>query len=651
MSVSKPSVMVYSVDVPEPKNLSATFQYNYFTQDESITDTGAIPAKFLKRRADEVDTTFIQYATTRTPRLVKLEFSPVTLSSNVVGKRVQSRQGSTLISDNFDKIVTEDRFAAGDFAGVTFHDSQIDDKMFSFVSASYAIRGTFDDSDPDVNPYTAASTLSSVTSKGISKDFLVAAMTQPTKNSNVRFHKANGERIFEHYFNSLKNVSANAQISTRHFYDIVNRSLKDPNSQFGQDLQAIREVARTSTLAATKRSKSVNENSFKTFVPFVSAAVKPANGPVNEPPEIVGYVIDKVEIFENGSTRLLDPIIIESSIITSTADFRVKYNAKYAYSVRAIVQFTLTAIESESGEIASLKVLVSSKPSNVSFVQTIETVAPPPPVDLNFTWDYERVNPTTAQFDVYSGQPLPGTGVAGSLMIHWTFPPNPQRDIKRFQVFRRKTVNEPFELIKIYDFDDSAIRYNSGESPTPSLIEYGTSPTSFMFDDDFYVGTSVGHDNLSQGDNEHAWSSTFIYAVCAVDAHGYSSNYSAQFEVWFDPFKNKLQKKLVSHSGAPKPYPNLYLERDAFVDTMRVSGEFSKRARLYFHPQYYALQDAAGNLEKMVATKSDGASYRLQVINTDNQKSATVTINVDDRLKIGELSDKKELQVARRKSR
>lgn len=651
MSVSKPSAMVYAVDVPEPKNLVATFQYNYFTPDESISDNGAIPAKFLKRPGAEIDSSFIQYATTRTPRLVKLDFTPVSLNGDLRGKRVNVRQGSTLISDNLDRIVTEDRFAAGDFAGITFHDSQIDDKMFSFVSASYAIRGTFDDTDQDVNPYTAASTLSNVTTKGVSKDFIVSAMTQPTKVSNVRFHKANGERIFERYFKSLKNVSANAQISSRHFYDIVNRSLKDPNSQFGQDLQSIRDKARATSVAAAKRPSSVNENSFKTFVPFVSATVKPTNGPLNEPPEVVGYIIDRVEIFENGSTRLLDPIIIESPIVTSTADFRIKYNGKYAYSVRTIVQFTLTAIESESGEIASLKVLVSSKPSNVSFVQTIETVAPPPPVDLNFTWDYERVNPTTAQFDVYSGQPLPGTGIPGSLMVHWTFPPNPQRDIKRFQVFRRKTINEPFELIKIYDFDDSAIRYNSGETPTPSLIEYGTSPTTFMFDDDFYVGTAVGHDNLSQGDNEHAWSSTFIYAIVAVDAHGYSSNYSAQFEVWFDPFKNRLQKKLVSHSGAPKPYPNLYLERDAFVDTMRVSGEFSKRARLYFHPQYYALQDVDGNLTKSIATTNDGACYKLQMINVDNQKSAVMTVNIDDRLNIGTLSNKKELQIAGRKSR
>ena len=43
MSSTKPSSPVHVIDVPEPKGLSATFQYNYFTSDESVTDNGSIP--------------------------------------------------------------------------------------------------------------------------------------------------------------------------------------------------------------------------------------------------------------------------------------------------------------------------------------------------------------------------------------------------------------------------------------------------------------------------------------------------------------------------------------------------------------------------------------------------------------------------------
>jgi hypothetical protein len=121
--------------------------------------------------------------------------------------------------------------------------------------------------------------------------------------------------------------------------------------------------------------------------------------------------------------------------------------------------------------------------------------------------------------------------------------------------------------------------------------------------------------------------------VCCIDAHGLTSNYGAQFEIWFDQFKNQLMKRLVSHSGAPKPYPNMYLEADAFVDTIKVNGPTSRRLKLYFNPEYYAIENSDGNLQKVVSTVQDGGCYKFQFINVDSQKSQIVTVNVDDRTK------------------
>ena len=59
----------------------------------------------------------------------------------------------------------------------------------------------------------------------------------------------------------------------------------------------------------------------------------------------------------------------------------------------------------------------------------------------------------------------------------------------------------------------------------------------------------------------------FIYALACVDAHGLTSNYSVQMEISFNRRENKLVRKLISRSGAPKPYPNAYLNRDLFIDS------------------------------------------------------------------------------------
>ena len=53
-----------------------------------------------------------------------------------------------------------------------------------------------------------------------------------------------------------------------------------------------------------------------------------------------------------------------------------------------------------------------------------------------------------------------------------------------------------------------------------------------------------------------------IYTVACVDARGFTSNYGAQFEVYYDKFKNVLHKKLISREGAPKSYPNIYFNED-----------------------------------------------------------------------------------------
>ena len=121
----------------------------------------------------------------------------------------------------------------------------------------------------------------------------------------------------------------------------------------------------------------------------------------------------------------------------------------------------------------------------------------------------------------------------------------------------------------------------------------------------------------------------YIYALGAIDAHGLVSNYSAQFLVWFDRYQNKLQRRLVSHTGAPKSYPNMYIEGELFVNTIVTSGK--PNMRLYFNPQYYYYVDDEHRCVPVVRTKQTGGRYKLQFMNVDNFKSTEVDITIDDR--------------------
>lgn len=652
MSLSLPSKEIYAVDVPEIDGFEGTFQYNFFTPDESVSDSGGTPTKFLKRAAAERDSSFVQYATTRAPRLIVFNFKLPRLAdpsgfvtdirqrNNVFSTNSQSQNGS-LIADNISKVISEDHFASNNFIAVSFHDNKIDDKVHSLISGSHALHMLGKDHEDNLGNYKKAHELSVRVPNHVVPSFLTRFLTQPSQAHGIRFFNKDGSRAFNEYFKQLKSVAINSQINGKLVAGVTTRAMKNPQSQFASDLHNLHKYAqKLQHQSSQQASLQITEDEFKTFVPFIDLKVRStAHSQDYAGPEIVGYIIDKVELTPSGEPIHHPPIIIDNPRVSTTADFQIKYNTNYVYTIRTVALFNIPAIEdiASDGDIAMLKVLISSKPSTKVYVNTIETTAPPVPSDINFTWDYTRVNPTTAEYDRESGRQLPGTGRSGSLMIHWTFPPNVQRDIKKFQVFRRTDTNHPFELIKMYDFDNSVVRLSDVESVDSSLTEYLSSPKTFFYDDDFFVGDEDLHETQSfrkpSGGGRHAGTSTFIYSIVAIDAHGYTSGFSAQYEVWFDQFKNQLQKKLISHSGAPKPYPNLYLEADAFVDTIQVSGAHSKKMKVYFNPEYYHVYDNQERFTPVLATSQTGGSYKLQFINTDNQKSVSTTITINDQIR------------------
>ena len=282
-------------------------------------------------------------------------------------------------------------------------------------------------------------------------------------------------------------------------------------------------------------------------------------------------------------------IVVQNPYATSAYDTRVAYGRTYIYAIRTVAQVrTRARVGSTSGPIAATG-LVKSQRVRSQPVTCIETVPPPPVADFNVVWDYTTDSP----------------------LLLWSFPPNPQRDIKKFQVFRRASLEEPFQLLCEIDFDDSEVRAPNPETPEPTLVKRLTSAVTSYRDD------SITRDDVS------------IYAVCCVDAHAFSSNYSMQLEVGFDRFTNRITKQLVSNAGAPKSYPNMFVRRDLFVDTMKTTGH--TRMRVFFDPELLILTDNSRNDLQLIAIDNGaGQKYRMQLLNTDVQQQRVVSVTVKD---------------------
>lgn len=612
MTTSLPSTEVYAVDIPEADDFNAKFQYNFFSPDESVNEEGSAPVSLLARSSDQIDASFVQFASSRAPRMVTFSWSvpkvaqqpgvPSDQDVNANSFRVSNIQKGSLISDNITKVVTEDHFASNNFSAVSFSDGKIADKVYAYISGTFAMQTLGNATSPDFTLSKLAMLVGPMVKKLVSPAFLSQGANNQSVASGVTYVDDAGQLPSTQssaYIASLSRVAVDAQINSKLLADVTGRIIKDPSSPFAGNATALYAYAKNLKKAQQGKQTSPSDADYTNTVTYVSVTPQPTAYTQNvRNAELVGFIIDKTEVLPDGTTRACPPVIIESPYVGQSLDFRVKYGTSYMYAVRSVAVFTVPAIDFDTNEVATLQLLVSSKPSAPVVVDTHEYVAPPTPADFNLRWDYND----------------------NRLVLAWTFPPNPQRDIKKWQVFKRASVQHPFELQKMYDFDDSQVRYPNREDPDPMLVEYTDGPVSFWKDEafDFTVSTKE--------------STAPIYTVASVDAHGFTSGFAEQYRVWFDPFKNALQKKLVSIAGAPKPYPNMHLDGEAFVNSVRVSGPNSKTMRLYFNPQFYYLYDSKGRMQRSVQTKQDGGLYRFSFLNLDAQRSQVTTVQVDNRI-------------------
>lgn len=636
MSVSLPSKEGIIVDVPEVRRFRAQFVYNFHVPDELVSDNATnIPRSILSKPSEFFDSDYIDFVKTRIPRHVRFDFSPVFMQNPTLELTDEQRreisanrrisQGN-LLRKFYDKIIGEQEFASDAFNVVNFTDQGIEKKLYDFVSGS--LENIMADADITVSAkgkkkedYQKAlekkrvkdknevKTLmkkvrhaNSLTSKAIGFDFLARSVSQPQQDG-VYFLENDGKKLTgrDITLNGLKNVSLKSQINSKVFNTIVKSAYFNPFHTISSEMNKLASTSEVKQKEARAKYTQISQTDYMTLVDPIDVCAAPTITVTSAQKRIVGYVIDKWEMLPNGDLAAMEPILLENPYVANAVDYKVKYGSRYAYQVRTVAEYTMPAITQEDHQLVVIKLLISSKPTRKIFVDCVEKVPPPFPTDVDFVWDYERNN----------------------LIITWTFPPNSQRDIKKFQVFRRKSIKEPFQLLKVYDFDDTLrgdpyVDVNP-ENISSDMIEHMFSPKLTYIDYDFKKD------------------SKFIYAICAMDAHGFTSNYSVQMESSFDRFANRLNKRMICISDCPKPYPNMNLAQDTFADVMY--HENGSRMKVYFTPEYLGVYNNEGQTIPIMSTNQLDAEYKIKVINIDAQKEQTVDVQIEDRRRYDKAKD------------
>lgn len=588
MAKSLPSKRVAVVNAPEVGNFRAVFDYNFFLADERVNDSGKIAPEFITVRPSEnFDSSFVESRNfqVKVPRLVRMDWKPV------IGPR-DFKAIQTKIADNYNKIHNEQNFTPSDYSNIDLQDTGSDQRLSYFMRrAMEEVQKGFSPPNKPESPLDVAKTLNSLTPAQLRGSFLASVLVNLRQLGVTFVTKQNRESIAATLSKQVQRTKNRLQLNNRVLTRIMASATENPVGLFEDEAAALMQEAeeRETTAVGSSNASVLSEGEYDLeVVEYIGIRNIDAPAAFDSVVQPVGYVIDKQEILSDGTVVDRDPIIVENPLASTTVDLKIRYGARYMYRIRSVVFVEVQAQDIDTDDVVAISFLVCSQQSAARTVTCEERVPPPVPADFNIAWDHKN---TAAR-------------------ITWSMPTNPQRDIKYFQLFRRRGINEPFELIKQFDFDDSVVRTPWNETPDPVLVEKLSSPRNYYLDNEF------GRD------------SKFIYAMCSVDAHGMSSNYSMQYEVSFDRFKNKIVKKMISTSGAPKAYPNMYLNQDTFVDTIKDSGH--KQVRVIFNPEYLEVFDAEGNNLRALKTGSD-AFYKISLINIDLQSQETVTIRLEDK--------------------
>ena len=591
--ISSPSLSLDEVNIPPPLNPTSQFTYNYYEVNERVnvhkeTDSSGKPLPLDKL-----------------PRYTTLMWGTPSLSEFQVNINTLHPSSPThTIRDNIDKLITTDEFLN---PGYVSH---------GFTSADEIVQGTVDvenyakllgDTTPSVfqmikNQVERITLSGSQGSNSILEGFTHAY----TELSNFPIVSL-GLRVYDERGNPAEDEKGLGTVveSTKLNLQVNNLVIPDvfENSRDKSEWENLTTLKNsyTSTLRTGGTREGVG------ISPVYNDTTKSSTENLTSPCNIIGYTIERWRVTPTGNTRE-GIFFIEDPLTNSWVDVGVLYGEKYLYSIRSVGSVKLLTYSEDGSTVDSSIIYVSSHTTTV-YSENFEFTPPPPPDEIRFTFDH----------------------TARNIILTWGTPVNHARDIVGFQIFRRKNIREPFELITQYSWDSSRTgeggrRYTTNERIDPNYIDK-------MNPDDRYlvVRSEVpvySHiDSDFTVDTEFYVSSDYIYALCSVDAHGIISNYSSQWRVTFDPYKNRLITQIVCDGDSPKQYPNMYLRTDTFVDTIHFEGNESRLIDLHFTPEYFKVRDEKGVVHKVV---EKGSYYVLQMINLDNQKTQLLRIRFED---------------------
>ena len=623
-STSLVSVPVTIANVPDPRSLHGRFVYNFYVPDEDRA-ANPLPTSPLsyseglvdKETIDRIEARERGALVARVPRYIKINIDTNLENiesiergqlSNEEMKELQSIRPSS-VNYNVEGEITNPYVASTINSDLAVK-SRIQNEIYrvsSFTSPDGGLLGFTSDVD-------IAMAINSITPSDIDASSIMDALSDTT-GQGIRFVNEIKEKPYSKIdcrasigYEIKYNAESYRRVTSQHavanpfshyfFSDLLGKSAPDDlknNLLYVNKLPDARVDDIEELFPEIKATPETEGREARSEIELANLRL----------PEIkhLGYVIEKTEQSPSGELEKYPDYISLNPDISEFIDPNVKYGYTYFYKARQLYRIRLVQItDSTDCKVIKYNILrcyIASRCPAPIVVKAIEADPPRPPSTLIGSFIYKEGN---------------------GIRLDWARPSNPTRDIKKYQVFRRRNINEPFQLIAQYDFTDPG--YTMGrqqEVISRRLVKKVDAPRYYHVDPEF------------------TRESSFIYCVASVDAHGLVSSYGTQMQFSFDRFNNVIVSRKLSQSGAPRSYPNYYVDpteleqfgSDRLIeDVIKDSGHGT--LRIYFDPTAYRFaNESDGKKGDPIVLSKQRGNYKLQVINLDRQVSKTITIQID----------------------
>jgi hypothetical protein len=608
---------VNKINIPEVKNVKAEFVYNYFTKDERVRpDSRNLQEKIVNLEASSTDEIFNKANSEKLARYVRISFASIKAPENYVDSNISINTTNINVEKIADKMIAEGTVPNTVFTGVEILDTGKEKSLYKMLNSSMYFTDIPVDRDSNLG---AVSRLYQTLSekgglRGQDKKIIreafrnIASEGYKLSESDVHPSVAKtssdpiGKQTFSIQFNNL------------FMNDITKSALKITDNVFQDEMRSIDNISKDiqeSTLNNIPEPHTLKEVDYELQVEALDTQVLDGVNSLEDAlsryknfpdVKVVGYILEKFEVLPDENVELVNRMYIDGFNSKYAIDENVRYGGSYFYKIRTVcrVKFVGQIDNHYYGgidQIGLITCFMASEGKTID-VYCVENTPPPEPTNLNLKFDFETMFPK----------------------LRWQLPLNKQRDIKRFQVFKRSSIKEAFRLIKEIEFDDGYIKGVSSDNVPGEDVIKTKYPITYFLDTTYKQGEKA------------------IYAICSIDAHGLSSGYSMQVMIERDRITNKAKTKVISRHGAPKPYPNLFLNNDTFQDAIKTSRY--DRIKIVFDPEYYDVvknkitnsNSDATTVEEvslnLLAIDDKNFRYKFHFINIDNQKDKLVDVKI-----------------------